>query len=204
MNRPRARAASPMPAHGPHQLHRNVARGISRPTPCQRSPEADGSCAAGIAAHPAKSSHGLHGPCAEAFRHVALLLPLLALLLQGCVARHRPAEEVEHPLRLETDRQQAGRVVFMRECQRCHPGGEAGLGPALNNKSLPRPAIAVQVRQGLGAMPAFGPDRIPDDSLGALIDYLELMRRHAGQAPEGARPAAPDESTPAPLQDPIN
>lgn len=134
---------------------------------------------------------------------IALLL-LLAHLLSGCVARHKPSEEVEVPLRLETDRQQAGRIVFMRECQRCHPGGEAGLAPALNNKSLPRTAVALQVRQGLGAMPAFGPDRIPDDSLGALIDYVELLRRHAGRAPRMEAPAPRDESAPASPPNPID
>jgi hypothetical protein len=45
-----------------------------------------------------------------------------------------------------------GEKVFMEHCQRYHPHGEAGLGPAIN----PAPSFGkrFQIRHGVGAMPA--------------------------------------------------
>ncbi len=69
-----------------------------------------------------------------------------------------------------------GEQLFSRECQSCHPRGERGLGPALNDKPLPEWAIALQVRQGYGAMPAFSPDDLSDAELNAVISYLKAVR----------------------------
>jgi mono/diheme cytochrome c family protein len=66
----------------------------------------------------------------------------------------------------------AGRRVFMRECNGCHPQGAGGLGPALNNKPVPAVAIKIQVRQGFGAMPAFSENEIPPPELDALVAFL--------------------------------
>lgn len=71
-----------------------------------------------------------------------------------------------------------GRQVFMTHCHQCHPGGEAGLGPALNNKLLPAFVIRTQVRQGYGAMPAFCRNEISEAELESLIAYLKALRRH--------------------------
>jgi mono/diheme cytochrome c family protein len=69
-----------------------------------------------------------------------------------------------------------GERVFMAHCHECHPGGEAGLGPALNNKPLPGFLVRYQVRHGLGAMPAFPPGEIDDGDLDALVVYLRARR----------------------------
>jgi mono/diheme cytochrome c family protein len=71
-----------------------------------------------------------------------------------------------------------GRQVFMTHCHQCHPGGEAGLGPALNNKLLPPFVIRTQVRHGYGAMPAFYRNEISEAELESLIAYLKALRRH--------------------------
>jgi mono/diheme cytochrome c family protein len=65
----------------------------------------------------------------------------------------------------------------MRDCHQCHPGGEAGVGPALNNKPLPAFAIRWQVRRGFGAMPAFPKEKLSDSELDVLIDYIKILRR---------------------------
>jgi mono/diheme cytochrome c family protein len=69
-----------------------------------------------------------------------------------------------------------GQRVFMRACHACHPGGETGLGPSLNDKPLPGFMIALQVRRGLGAMPAFSREELPDDELAALVEYMRARR----------------------------
>jgi mono/diheme cytochrome c family protein len=70
-----------------------------------------------------------------------------------------------------------GQRVFAANCNGCHPGGTQGLGPALNNKPLPGWAIRFQVRNGLGAMPAFSPEEVSGDELDALVSYLVWLRR---------------------------
>ena len=70
-----------------------------------------------------------------------------------------------------------GEQVFSMECSQCHPGGEAGLGPAINDKPLPTWLIRFQVRNGLGVMPSFSPERISGDDLDAVVLYLKELRR---------------------------
>ena len=91
------------------------------------------------------------------------------------------------PLPLDDPQVERGRVVFMEKCQACHPGGEAGLGPALNDKPLPGFVKRFQVRHGLGAMPAFPEEEIGDDELDDLLAYLAALRRHGpveGRGPD--------------------
>ena len=74
-----------------------------------------------------------------------------------------------------------GQYVFYTHCFRCHPGGAGGLGPALNEKPLPEPAIRFQVRHGLGAMPAFPESALSKDDLEAVIVYLKTLRRQPAE-----------------------
>jgi len=112
-------------------------------------------------------------------RAVAALACLSALI--GCGSARR-GEPVAPPLVL-TAEEARGERIFMRECHVCHPGGEGGLGPAINNKPLPGFLIRFQVRRGLGAMPAFPDEKIPPGELDAIVDYLKALRRSPG--PEG-------------------
>lgn len=80
------------------------------------------------------------------------------------------------PLVLNTN-EQAGEKVFMQHCQRCHPHGEAGLGPAIN----PAPGFGkrFQVRHGLGAMPAFDEKLISEKELDSIMSYLKALKRNS-------------------------
>ncbi len=106
------------------------------------------------------------------------LIPIavIASIMLSCSARR--SEPLVGPLPLSSPEIAEGRKVFMMHCHQCHPGGEAGLGPALNNKPLPAFAIRTQVRYGFGAMPAFYPDEITETELDALVRYLKALRRH--------------------------
>jgi mono/diheme cytochrome c family protein len=64
----------------------------------------------------------------------------------------------------------------MRACYQCHPGGMAGLGPAINDKPLPGWLIKTQVRQGLGAMPSFDESELSDADLEALVEYISALK----------------------------
>jgi mono/diheme cytochrome c family protein len=81
------------------------------------------------------------------------------------------------PAGVDTAEERRGEVVFMRHCHSCHPGGAGGLGPSLNDKPLPKALVKAQVRNGLGAMPAFGDEKISDEDLEALGAYVVSLRR---------------------------
>jgi mono/diheme cytochrome c family protein len=100
-----------------------------------------------------------------------------ALTLAACAAT-RPSAPLTGPFVPASPAIARGERVFMAHCHACHPGGNAGLAPALNDKPLPGFLIGFQVRRGLGAMPAFGEDEIPPADLDALVAYL--MARRAG------------------------
>jgi mono/diheme cytochrome c family protein len=70
-----------------------------------------------------------------------------------------------------------GERLFMRHCHACHPGGEAGLAPGIADKPLPRALMRLQVRAGVGAMPAFSEEELPAGDLDALLDYVAALRR---------------------------
>lgn len=109
----------------------------------------------------------------------ATALPLLIaglLLAAGCGSARRGVP-IAGPLRLDEEAQR-GERVFMAYCQKCHPGGEAGLGPALNDKPLPGFLIRYQVRHGLGVMPPHSKAEISPEALDDLVAYLVRLRRH--------------------------
>jgi mono/diheme cytochrome c family protein len=107
----------------------------------------------------------------------ASLLLCLLLLQAGCGTARR-GEPLAGPLNVSSEEIVLGQKVFMRHCHQCHPGGEAGLGPALNNKPAPGFLMKIQVRKGLGAMPGFSSAHISKEELDALVRYLKTLRRH--------------------------
>jgi mono/diheme cytochrome c family protein len=111
-------------------------------------------------------------------RNVIFGAALLGAALAGCASARR-TETVMAPLQLDA-RAQQGRAIFLRECQQCHPFGEAALGPAINNKPIPAPVMKLQVRTGvLGSMPAFSKQELSEEELDLVIDYVKALR-HKG------------------------
>jgi mono/diheme cytochrome c family protein len=105
---------------------------------------------------------------------IALGLALVSCLACGSARRSEPL--VGAPaLSLQ---EQHGQVLFHKFCHQCHPFGEAGLGPALNSNIAPMAAFRLQVRSGLGAMPAFSDEIIPDRDLDQLLAYVDAVREH--------------------------
>jgi mono/diheme cytochrome c family protein len=100
----------------------------------------------------------------------------LFLLVAGCGAARR-SEALRGPLVLEGPIAQQGEQLFMRECDYCHPLGDQGLGPALSNKPLPGPAIKLQVRKGVGAMPSFSEQELSNADVDAIAEYVVALRK---------------------------
>jgi mono/diheme cytochrome c family protein len=114
---------------------------------------------------------------------VASVLVAGIVLCGGCAtARRRPPLG---PAPALTGQAADGQVAFMEKCNRCHPGGEAGLGPSLNDKPFPNFLKRFQVRHGLGVMPHFEKDELSDPQLNAILDYLKALHENPSRATKG-------------------
>lgn len=111
-------------------------------------------------------------------RAVAAGLLLATVLVVLSCGTARRGEPLRGALVLIDAREQRGQIAFMRRCQKCHPGGEAGLGPGINDKPVPSFMKRFQVRHGLGAMPSFPERVISDNELSDILEYLEALKAH--------------------------
>src|SRR4051812_7632137 len=103
---------------------------------------------------------------------------VLTLLLVSACGTARVGVPIAGPLALN-DSESKGQLLFMRHCNQCHPNGEGGLGPAINNKPIPRLVMKLQIRKGvLGSMPAFHEGDLSDADVEAVLDYVGALRKH--------------------------
>lgn len=72
----------------------------------------------------------------------------------------------------------AGKAVFDKSCNACHPGGGKGLGPSVKRSDYIGTAddITQVVRQGKGMMPALGPNVISDKDLDNLVAFMMTLK----------------------------
>ena len=68
-----------------------------------------------------------------------------------------------------------GQVLYHTYCQKCHPAGEAGLGPSVTSK--PGFAKRFQMRHGMGVMPAFKKDQLSKQDLKDIALYLRKLAK---------------------------
>lgn len=112
------------------------------------------------------------------------LLPATALLfaLAACAPTAGPSATLE-PLERADPQIALGQRVFAVQCHQCHPNAHEGLAPSIVGTPIPGWLIRVQVRQGLGQMPAFSDEELGDEALDAIIAYLSALR---DAPPDGA------------------
>src|SRR5690349_1876278 len=96
---------------------------------------------------------------------------LTVLVISSCRRYNYPFREQQIPATAEV---QEGQVLYMRYCQKCHPFGEAGLGPSIFY--LPGIGKKLQVRLGLGAMPAMDKHVISTEDRNKIINYLKALK----------------------------
>jgi mono/diheme cytochrome c family protein len=75
-----------------------------------------------------------------------------------------------------TEQELRGEVLFFKHCNECHPQGESGLGPSLNEKPLPDFAVKNQVRNPIAIMPEFEEDVITDAELEDMVEYMKAVK----------------------------
>ena len=105
-----------------------------------------------------------------------LLLIVVAIGSAGCGSVRR-GEPITGALDRSDAKTERGHLVFQQYCHQCHPGGEGGLGPGLNDKPAPVWLMKTQVRVGLGTMPGFGEAEISDEALDDLMAYVIALRK---------------------------
>jgi mono/diheme cytochrome c family protein len=71
-----------------------------------------------------------------------------------------------------------GQRVFMANCNKCHPGGEGGLGPSINGNPAPQFIKRFQMRHGLGVMPSFKKGEISKRDLRDISKYLHAWKSY--------------------------
>ncbi|MBC7171866.1 MAG: c-type cytochrome [Polyangiaceae bacterium] len=81
-----------------------------------------------------------------------------------------PARSYEGPI-ASTD-VMLGQRIYETHCSSCHPGASAGYGPAIAGLGWQPAQMRQTVREGKGRMPAFGPEKISDEELEALLAHL--------------------------------
>ena len=100
-----------------------------------------------------------------------------ALLLSQCAMRK--SEPIKQKaFQTSNTRVINGEKVYMAHCQKCHPGGEAGLGPSINANPAPQFIKRFQMRHGLGVMPGFKRDEISKSDLHDISKYLKALKRY--------------------------
>lgn len=109
-------------------------------------------------------------------KRVLLLAVGLSAIACACSSGGTTAyslEDFEYPLQ-STD-VATGQEVYTEYCEGCHPGGEKGDGPKITGLELSPAKTRWQVRAGGKDMPAFGPEKISDGDLEALLAYTATL-----------------------------
>src|SRR3982751_1273704 len=102
---------------------------------------------------------------------------LCACVLLCCSASRKSEPIVGKNFVASSTSVQHGQIVFMANCNKCHPGGEAGLAPAINWNPAPAFIKKFQVRHGLGVMPSFKSSEISNDDLKDIVAYLKARKK---------------------------
>lgn len=106
-----------------------------------------------------------------------LILTLVVSSAVSCKVRH--SEPVtRNEFTLSNDRIINGEKVYMANCQKCHPGGEGGLGPSINANPAPAFIKRFQSRHGLGTMQSFSKTEISRQDLHDVTAYLKAWKKN--------------------------
>jgi mono/diheme cytochrome c family protein len=106
-----------------------------------------------------------------------IFIPGFLFFFSQCAMRKsEPLQQKSFTPKNEQVRQ--GEVLYMAHCQKCHPAGEAGLGPAINSNPAPQFIKRFQMRHGLGVMPAFSKSELSKSDLRAISKYLRAWKHY--------------------------
>jgi mono/diheme cytochrome c family protein len=124
-------------------------------------------------------THGLR-PLAKRRSRIIVLasVTLIISVITGCQPTARRPNQIPSPVLRTSPPLAEGQRVFMQQCNQCHVGGAAGLGPALNQRPFLPFVVKLQVRAGFGAMPAFSTRQISGSQLDDVVRYMKYLHDH--------------------------
>lgn len=96
------------------------------------------------------------------------------LLFEACALRR--SELLKGSFVPATSEIAKGQALYNLHCDKCHPGGEGGLGPDINWNPAPSFIKKMQVRHGLGVMPSFKENEISKEDLKAIGKYMKAYK----------------------------
>jgi mono/diheme cytochrome c family protein len=102
---------------------------------------------------------------------------IVCLIIVSCASR-KSTPITGKEFVAKNERVANGERVFMANCQKCHPGGEGGLGPAINSNPAPQLIKRFQMRHGLGVMPSFKKNEISKKDLRDISKYLKAVKHY--------------------------
>jgi mono/diheme cytochrome c family protein len=108
---------------------------------------------------------------------IGIIGGMMLLITSSCASRKAEAIKGK-PFVAASERVANGERVYMLHCQKCHPGGEAGLGPAINSNPAPQFIKRFQMRHGIGVMPSFKRDEISKSDLRDISKYLKAWKHY--------------------------
>jgi mono/diheme cytochrome c family protein len=116
------------------------------------------------------------------YLRLLLFISLGGMVFISCGTAKR-SEPVKGKMDIKSEGIAKGQMVFMNNCHKCHPGGQAGAGPSINNIHLPGFLIRMRVRDkafllGLGRMPSFKINEISRLEMDDLILYLDALKKN--------------------------
>jgi mono/diheme cytochrome c family protein len=107
---------------------------------------------------------------------IIISIAILSNALVSCKIRH--SEPLTGKVVETSDiHMRNGEVLYMTYCDKCHPSGEGGLGPALNPLNVPSFVKRFQIRHGLGVMPYFKQDQLGKEDLHDITSYMKALKR---------------------------
>lgn len=106
-----------------------------------------------------------------------LLTIFSILLIVSCTVR-RSEPLVKKTFVPQKSNVARGETIFMEYCHKCHPGGEAGLGPSIISLPSPQFVKRFQIRHGLGVMPSFKKDELSKKDVHDITAYLKAWKKY--------------------------
>lgn len=107
-----------------------------------------------------------------------IITSMLSIVLLAACAVRKSEPITQRQFNSKDNQVINGEKVFMMHCQKCHPGGEAGLAPSIVSSVIPQFLKRFQIRHGLGAMPAFKQDQLTKTELDNLSKYMKAWKRY--------------------------
>jgi mono/diheme cytochrome c family protein len=107
----------------------------------------------------------------------ALKIIIFSFILSSCSVR-RGQDITQQDFVPKNSHILNGQKVFMANCNKCHPGGDGGLGPSINGNAAPQFIKRFQMRHGLGVMPSFKKDEISKNDLRDISKFLHAWKTY--------------------------